>query len=198
MKSRACMDVKISIWTYWNRRRQLCVHVSSQKRRDNAPRTFAAGVNGNNAADANSSDTSIRSAERKSQEKFSMIEEAEGTAFALPDMANAEPNTVGAFTNDSQSLGGSAPAISSASEPSIRSSDRKSQEKFSAAEAAVQHIRPVQSSSPGKRRSIAFSAADCSARFLLLPVPLPTGFPLSSTSTSKCLSWSGPDSPISS
>ena len=133
MKSRACMDVKISIWTYWNRRRQLCVHVSSQKRRDNAPRTFAAGVNGNNAADANSSDTSIRSAERKSQEKFSMIEEAEGTAFALPDMANAEPNTVGAFTNDSQSLGGSAPAISSASEPSIRSSDRKSQEKFSAA-----------------------------------------------------------------
>ena len=42
-----------------------------KKRRDNAPRTFAAGVNGNNAADANSSDTSIRSAEQKSQEKFS-------------------------------------------------------------------------------------------------------------------------------
>lgn len=42
-----------------------------KKRRDNAPRTFAAGVNGNNAADANSSDTSIRSPEQKSQEKFS-------------------------------------------------------------------------------------------------------------------------------
>ena len=57
-----------------------------KKRRDNAPRTFAAGVNGNNAADANSSDTSIRSAEQKSQEKFSAAEdvaesdtEAEGT-----------------------------------------------------------------------------------------------------------------------
>ena len=62
-----------------------------KKRRDNAPRTFAAGVNGNNAADANSSDTSIRSAEQKSQEKFSAAEdvaesdtEAEGTtAFTL-------------------------------------------------------------------------------------------------------------------
>ena len=42
-----------------------------KKRRDNAPRTFAAGVNGNNAADANSSDTSIRRTEQKSQEKFS-------------------------------------------------------------------------------------------------------------------------------
>ena len=93
---------------------------------------------------------------------------------------------------------GNGPRGFASSETSIRSSERKSQEKFSAAEAAVQHIRPVQSSSPGKRRSIASSAADCSARFLLLPVPLPTGFPLSSTSTSKCLSWSGPDSPISS
>lgn len=62
-----------------------------KKRRDNAPRTFAAGVNGNNAADANSSDTSIRSAEQKSQEKFSAAEDvsesdagAEGTtAFTL-------------------------------------------------------------------------------------------------------------------
>ncbi len=42
-----------------------------KKRRGNAPRTFAAGVNGNNAADANSSDTSIRRSEQKSQEKFS-------------------------------------------------------------------------------------------------------------------------------
>ena len=46
-----------------------------KKRRDSAPRTFAAGVNGNNAADANSSDTSIRSAEQKSQEKFSAAED---------------------------------------------------------------------------------------------------------------------------
>ena len=43
----------------------------------------------------------------------------EGDTFALPEMANAEMNTVGAFTNGSQSLGGSAPAISSASEASV-------------------------------------------------------------------------------
>ena len=48
-----------------------------KKRRDSAPRTFAAGVNGNNAADANSSDTSIRRAEQKSQEKFSAAEDTE-------------------------------------------------------------------------------------------------------------------------
>lgn len=40
----------------------------------------------------------------------------EGEAFALPEMTNAELNTVGAVTSGSQSLGGSAPAISSASE----------------------------------------------------------------------------------
>lgn len=43
----------------------------------------------------------------------------EGGAFTLPEMANAEVNTVGAFTNDSQSLRGSAPAINSASIYSI-------------------------------------------------------------------------------
>mgnify|MGYP003298045431 CR=1 FL=1 len=37
-------------------------------------------------------------------------------------------------------------------------------------------------------------AASCSARFLLLPSPVPTTFPLRDTSTVKCLSWSGPDS----
>ena len=42
-----------------------------KKRKESAPQTFNAGVNGNNAADANSSDTSIRSAKQKSQEKFS-------------------------------------------------------------------------------------------------------------------------------
>ena len=45
---------------------------------------------------------------------------------------------------------------------------------------------------------MAARAADCSARFLLLPVPLPQGLPLSRTSTSNFLSWSGPDSPMSS
>lgn len=45
-----------------------------KKRRDNAPRTFAAGVNGNNAADANSSENSIRSLDQKSQDKFSVTE----------------------------------------------------------------------------------------------------------------------------
>lgn len=43
----------------------------------------------------------------------------EGGTFTLPKMANAEMNTVGAFTNDSQSLGGSAPAINTASMRSI-------------------------------------------------------------------------------
>ena len=43
----------------------------------------------------------------------------EGEAFALPEMTNAEPNTVGTVTSGSQSLGGSAPAISSASGDSI-------------------------------------------------------------------------------
>ena len=40
----------------------------------------------------------------------------EGEAFALPEMTNAELNTAGTVTSGSQSLGGSAPAISSASE----------------------------------------------------------------------------------
>ena len=43
----------------------------------------------------------------------------EGGTFTLPKMANAEMNTVGAFTNDSQSLGGSAPTINTASMRSI-------------------------------------------------------------------------------
>ena len=46
----------------------------------------------------------------------------EGEIFALPEMTNAEPTTVGAITSGSQSLGGSAPAISSASKFSIRDS----------------------------------------------------------------------------
>ena len=46
----------------------------------------------------------------------------EGETFILPEMANAEMNTVGAVTNNSQSLGGSAPAINSASKFSIPAS----------------------------------------------------------------------------
>ena len=42
--------------------------------------------------------------------------------------------------------------------------------------------------SPGNSASIAASAAACSARFLLLPLPLPQGLPLSRTSTSNFLS----------
>ena len=47
----------------------------------------------------------------------------------------------------------------------------------------------------GKRASMALWAASCWARFLLLPKPEPTTLPLRLTSTSKRLSWSGPDSP---
>ena len=43
-----------------------------------------------------------------------------GETFKLPEMANAEVNTVGAVTNSSQLLGGSAPTINSASKNSIR------------------------------------------------------------------------------
>ena len=67
-----------------------------KKRRGNAPRTFAAGVNGNNAADANSSDTSIRRSEQKSQEKFSASEDvsesdagAEGAALQVEKLPQA-------------------------------------------------------------------------------------------------------------
>ena len=50
----------------------------------------------------------------------------EGGAFSLSEMANAEMNTVGAITNDSQSLGGSAPTINSASMDSISETDENS------------------------------------------------------------------------
>ena len=45
---------------------------------------------------------------------------------------------------------------------------------------------------------IAWAAADCSARFLLVPLPSPTHSPLRSTRTENCLLWSGPLSPTSS
>ena len=54
-----------------------------------------------------------------------------GDAFALPKMANAEMNTVGAVTNGSQSLGGSAPAINSASNQIIRPNGQDVNGKFS-------------------------------------------------------------------
>lgn len=45
----------------------------------------------------------------------------DGKPFVLPEMTNAELTTVGTVTNGSQSLGGSAPAISSASDASVAS-----------------------------------------------------------------------------
>ena len=64
----------------------------------------------------------------------------EGKTFALPEMTNAEPTTVGTITNGSQSLGGSAPAISSASNPSIRQEGQKSQEGFSKNRASLEEM----------------------------------------------------------
>ena len=62
-------------------------------------------------------------------------------------------------------------------------------------------IRTVYSQSeflPGNSSRMASSAAACSARFLLEPLPLPTGVPLSSTRTANSLQWSGPLSATSS
>ena len=64
----------------------------------------------------------------------------EGKTFALPKMTNAEPTTVGTITNGSQSLGGSTPAISSASNPSIRQEGQKSQEVFSKNRASLEEM----------------------------------------------------------
>ena len=47
------------------------------------------------------------------------------------------------------------------------------------------------------RYSRATRAASCSARFLLLPTPLPITWSLRLTSTRNSLSWSGPDCPTS-
>ena len=55
----------------------------------------------------------------------------DGNTFTLPEMANAEVNTVGTFTNDSQSLGGSAPAINSAPTANIAQQEEESKKKFS-------------------------------------------------------------------
>lgn len=55
----------------------------------------------------------------------------DGGTFSLPEMANAEMNTVGAFTNDSHSLGGSTPAITSASNVNVTETGENVKEKFS-------------------------------------------------------------------
>ena len=55
----------------------------------------------------------------------------EGGTFTLPEMTNAEPTTVGAVTSGSQSLGGSAPAISSASTGSVTENALPVKRKFS-------------------------------------------------------------------
>lgn len=67
----------------------------------------------------------------------------EGTAFALPEMTNAEPTTVGTVTSGSQSLGGSAPAISSASENSIRSSSKNVNKQFSVSERTPEQKKEI-------------------------------------------------------
>ena len=68
--------------------------------------------------------------------KVHRIMTPEGSAFTMPEMANAEMNTVGAVTNGSQSLGGSTPAINSASRNSIRRNDETVKEQFSIGDAA--------------------------------------------------------------
>lgn len=50
----------------------------------------------------------------------------------------------------------------------------------------------------GKSRTMACAAAACSARFLLVPEPVPTSLPLSRTRTLNSLQWSGPVSEMSS
>ncbi|MGM9662108.1 MAG: hypothetical protein ACI3WR_03340 [Oscillospiraceae bacterium] len=81
--------------------------------------------------------------------KVHRILTTEGETFTMPEMANAEVNTVGAVTNNSQSLGGSAPAISSASENSIpdfseksnTDSSQKSQKSIEGTAEAVEEVR---------------------------------------------------------
>lgn len=58
----------------------------------------------------------------------------EEETFVMPEMANAEMNTVGAVTNDSQSLGGSAPAITTASTESVAENGLPVKEQFSFSE----------------------------------------------------------------
>ena len=58
----------------------------------------------------------------------------EGETFVMPEMANAEMNTVGAVTNDSQSLGGSAPAITTASTEIVAENGLPVKEQFSLSE----------------------------------------------------------------
>ena len=62
----------------------------------------------------------------------------EGETFVMPEMANAEMNTVGAVTNDSQSLGGSAPAITTASTESVAENGLPVKEQFSFSEPVEQ------------------------------------------------------------
>ena len=74
----------------------------------------------------------------------------DGNTFTLPEMANAEVNTVGAFTNDSQSLGGSAPAINSAPTANIAQQEGESKKKFSLKEdeRKQKQLEVIQKSNP--------------------------------------------------
>lgn len=63
-----------------------------KKRRESAPQTFNAGVDSKNAADANSSDTSIRTSGRESQGKYSPDSENDrrkAAQFAVIQSGNA-------------------------------------------------------------------------------------------------------------
>ena len=72
--------------------------------------------------------------------KVHRIFTTDGISFSLKKTADAEMNTARAFTNGSQSLGGSALTINSASKTSIRQEGQKSQEVFSKNRASLEEI----------------------------------------------------------
>lgn len=85
----------------------------------------------------------------------------EGATFTLPEMANAEMNTVGAFTNGSQSLGGSAPAISSASMTSItQKTAENKEENLEPAELSLPALTEEDSQSRGLTADLAEDASN--------------------------------------
>ena len=72
--------------------------------------------------------------------KVHRIFTTDGISFSLKKTADAEMNTARAFTNGSQSLGGSALTINSASKTSIRQEGQKSQEVFSKNRASLEEM----------------------------------------------------------
>ena len=141
-----------------NRLIQRFLKFSQEIKKENAAQELPRGVTvSGSLADATSaaSINSIRQEGQKSQEVFYLRSTkcqrnarrghaqdcslpSKRITFALREMTNAEPTTVGTITNGSQSLGGSAPAISSASNPTIRQEGQKSQEVFSKNRASLE------------------------------------------------------------